>query len=168
MLLRGGRGGRGNASFKTSRNTCAPLLHSPVLHLSSGWCSGNPQNMANHSEDAGPCAEPSPACAAAHMQHGMQQAEAVLCRAPQLAEVGERGPEAWLELELRLVADVGLVGAPNAGKSTLLGTLSAAQPKIADYPFTTLVPNLGVCDLDFRSIVLADIPGAPSERSRAW
>ncbi|KAK9810624.1 hypothetical protein WJX73_005554 [Symbiochloris irregularis] len=100
LLLCGGRGGRGNASFKTMRNT-----------------------------------------------------------APQLAEVGEVGGESWLEMELRLVADVGLVGAPNAGKSTLLSTLSAARPKVADYPFTTLTPNLGVCDLDFRSTVIADIPG---------
>lgn len=100
LLLPGGRGGRGNASFKSGRNT-----------------------------------------------------------APQLAEQGEEGLELWLELELKLVADVGLVGAPNAGKSTLLGVLSSARPKIADYPFTTLVPNLGVVDVDFRSIVVADIPG---------
>ena len=80
-------------------------------------------------------------------------------RAPTLAEVGERGVEKWLSLELKVVADVGIVGCPNAGKSTLLSVLSAARPKIANYPFTTLVPNLGVCDLDMRTTVFADIPG---------
>eukprot|EP00898_Chlorokybus_atmophyticus_P006027 jgi/Chlat1/6425/Chrsp45S05944 len=103
VLIGGGRGGRGNASFKTSRN-----------------------------------------------------------KAPQLAEHGEKGREVWLELELKLVADVGIVGAPNAGKSTLLSAISAARPKIAAYPFTTLVPNLGVCAIpedDFETVVYADIPG---------
>ena len=105
--------------------------------------------------------------------------------APKMSERGEPGAEHWLNVELRLVADVGFVGVPNAGKSTLLSASSNAKPKIADYPFTTVVPNLGVCDLldDFRSpaadgkkgatvgkrgggsgsgqggLVLADIPG---------
>ena len=83
----------------------------------------------------------------------------LICRAPSLAEHGEAGEEAWLSLELKLVADVGIVGIPNAGKSTLLSVLSAAKPKIANYPFTTLVPNLGVCEQDFQSTVFADIPG---------
>lgn len=100
LLVTGGRGGRGNASFKTARNT-----------------------------------------------------------APAIAEKGEAGEEAWVDLELKVVADVGIVGIPNAGKSTLLSVVSAARPKIANYPFTTLVPNLGVCEMDFRTTVFADVPG---------
>ena len=80
-------------------------------------------------------------------------------KAPRIAEKGEPGLERWVSLELKLVADVGIIGAPNAGKSTLLSVVSAAKPKIADYPFTTLVPNLGVVELDHRQMVLADIPG---------
>ncbi|MBS3977087.1 MAG: GTPase ObgE [Syntrophomonadaceae bacterium] len=81
-------------------------------------------------------------------------------RVPELAENGEPGQERWLELELRLLADVGLIGLPNAGKSTLISIISAAKPKIADYPFTTLVPNLGVVQgQNGESFVVADIPG---------
>jgi len=100
LALRGGRGGRGNAAFRSARN-----------------------------------------------------------KAPRIAENGEPGEEAWLALELKLVADVGIVGVPNAGKSTLLSVVSAARPKIAAYPFTTVAPNLGVAEVDHRQIVLADIPG---------
>ncbi|KAI4345454.1 hypothetical protein L6164_012577 [Bauhinia variegata] len=101
LLLPGGRGGRGNASFKSGNN-----------------------------------------------------------KVPRIAENGEEGLEMWLELELKLVADVGIVGAPNAGKSTLLSVISAAKPTVANYPFTTLLPNLGVVSFDYDStMVVADLPG---------
>lgn len=82
-------------------------------------------------------------------------------RAPRFAQPGEPGEEFSIRLELKMLADAGIIGLPNAGKSTFITRVSAARPKIADYPFTTLVPNLGVMmdDMDDRRLVLADIPG---------
>jgi len=80
-------------------------------------------------------------------------------QAPRISEKGEAGQARWITLELKLLADVGIIGIPNAGKSTFLASVTAARPKIADYAFTTLMPNLGVAIVDDREIVLADIPG---------
>ena len=80
---------------------------------------------------------------------------------PEFAELGEKGQARWLDMQLKLIADVGVIGVPNAGKSSILAALTNAKPKIADYPFTTVVPNLGVCQMpgaERRTLVLLGMP----------
>jgi GTP-binding protein len=91
--------------------------------------------------------------------HGNKRFANSTRQAPRFAEQGTGGEEGWIELRLKLLADAGLIGQPNAGKSSLLGRLTRAAPKVADYPFTTISPALGVLDSEDRQVVLADIPG---------
>lgn len=91
--------------------------------------------------------------------HGNLHYVSSIRQVPNFAEKGEPGETVRAKLEMKLLADVGLIGLPNAGKSTLLSTISAAKPKIADYPFTTIIPNLGVARIDEQSFVVADMPG---------
>lgn len=91
--------------------------------------------------------------------YGNEHFKSSVRQAPRFAELGEPGEERELQLELKLVADIGIIGLPSAGKSTLISVITAAKPKIADYPFTTLVPNIGIAQIGDESLVITDIPG---------
>jgi GTP-binding protein len=153
-VLRAERGRHGQGANKTGRSGKDRLVSVPVgtlvldadrvRCLSDLVCEGQ-QFVAAHGGRGG---------------RGNLSFSSATNRAPTQCEEGLPGDALELRLELKLLADVGLLGFPNAGKSTLISRISAARPKIADYPFTTLVPNLGVVDRgDFRSFVVADIPG---------
>ena len=145
-------GQRGGASRKTGAS--APTLYIDV-----------PPGTLVRSDDGETLADLATAeatwRAATGGQGGRGNARFVSARrqTPRLAEKGAPGEARWLKLELRLLADIGIVGLPNAGKSTLLSVISNARPRIADYPFTTLEPNLGVVELNYGELVVADIPG---------
>ncbi len=180
----GGNGGNGGDVIlraDKSLNTLLAFKHQVHFKAERGGHGGSTNKQGRTGED---CIIPVPAGTAVYLRESGEQVadlildgqEAVVARGgrggrgnaafksstnqvPRVAERGEPGGELWLRLELKLIADVGTVGVPNAGKSTLLSVVSRAKPKIADYPFTTLTPNLGVVVVDHRDFVLADIPG---------
>ncbi|MBN1137037.1 MAG: GTPase ObgE [Anaerolineae bacterium] len=148
---RGGRGSGKNQQGGTGRDLFIPVPAGTVV-----YDAGSGEALADLVEDA----QQVEVARGGRGGRGNAVFASPTNQAPRLAEHGEPGQERWLRLELKLIADVGIVGVPNAGKSTLLSVVSAARPKIADYPFTTLEPNLGVVTVDgYHSFVLADVPG---------
>jgi GTP-binding protein len=153
-LFRGRRGRHGEGSNKTGRSSDELIVPVPVgtivmdedgVHQLADLTTAGQRWVAASGGDGG---------------RGNARFSSSVNRAPTRHEPGRAGEERRLRLELKLLADVGLIGFPNAGKSTLIARISAARPKIADYPFTTLEPHLGVVDAgDFKSFVVADIPG---------
>jgi len=155
-LFEAGRGAHGEGSNRTGRTGHDITLEVPIGTVVFERQADGVQQIADltHADD--------PVLIAKGGLGGRGNAQFATStnRAPRRAEPGLPGEEKDLRLQLKLLADVGLVGFPNAGKSTLISRISAAKPKIADYPFTTLVPNLGVVSLsDDRSFVVADVPG---------
>ncbi len=149
----GGRGGHGRGSNQHGRNGEPLLVTVPVGTLVRDETTGDlVADLVAHGQEA-------IVASGGRGGRGNSAFKSSTNQAPRVAELGEPGQERRLLLELKLLADVGLVGLPNAGKSTLLGAVSAARPKIADYPFTTLVPQLGVVSLGYDDFVIADIPG---------
>lgn len=179
----GGNGGKGgDVIFEASKdeNTLLGFRYSPLLYAKDG-ANGAGQNCAGKSGEnlvvkvpVGTLVRRDDGTTVADLTEDGQQAviaaggrggfgndhfKSSTRQAPKFAELGEPGDEFTAELELKLLADVGLVGLPNAGKSTFLSVVSNAKPEIADYPFTTITPNLGVATVDNYDILIADIPG---------
>lgn len=153
-IYRAERGQPGSGSLRTGRNGEAVRLRVPVGTLIKDLDTG--ESIADLDE----IGKEVVIAKGGKGGHGNTYYKSAVNQAPRKAQDGAPGETRRLSLELKLLADVGLVGHPNAGKSTMLATFSAARPKIADYPFTTLIPNLGIVKLrEFKSFVMADIPG---------
>ncbi|HNU84281.1 MAG: GTPase ObgE [Pseudomonadota bacterium] len=147
-------GGHGEGSDRTGRSSEDVVIPVPVGTVVTDDATG--EVLADLAEDGRRCV----VAKGGRGGKGNAFFATATNRAPRYAQPGEQGQERWIRLELKLLADVGVIGFPNAGKSTLVSRVSAAKPKIADYPFTTLVPNLGVVRYkNFGSFVIADIPG---------
>jgi len=147
-------GGHGEGSDRTGRSSEDVVIPVPVGTVVTDDATG--EVLADLAEDGRRCV----VAKGGRGGKGNAFFATATNRAPRYAQPGEQGEERWIRLELKLLADVGVIGFPNAGKSTLVSRVSAAKPKIADYPFTTLVPNLGVVRYkNFGSFVIADIPG---------
>ena len=159
-----GKGGGTNNKFgKTAENLVVPVPPGTVVYEIAGTGGVTPPQDRGTLSLLGDLTAPGQrlvVCKGGRGGRGNTHFKNSINQAPRTAEKGEPGEEKRLRLELKLIADIGIVGAPNAGKSTLLSVLTNAKPKIAPYPFTTLEPNLGVADVDEETtVVLADIPG---------
>ncbi len=151
---KGENGRPGSGSLKTGRSGKDTILRLPVGTIIKDLETGQP--VADLDEPGATAVF----AAGGKGGYGNDHFKSPVNQAPRIAQDGKPGEHRRISLELKLLADVGLVGLPNAGKSTILATFSAARPKIADYPFTTLVPYLGIVKLrEFKSCVMADIPG---------
>ncbi len=148
------RGENGGAQLKTGASGKDAILEVPLGTVARDFESGETEfEITEHGEER-------ILLSGGRGGKGNDHFKSSTLQAPKFAQPGEEGQEKWKILELKLLADVGLVGFPNAGKSTLLSVLSAAKPQIADYPFTTLRPNLGIVSYyDHKSFIMADIPG---------
>ncbi len=179
----GGSGGRGGSVILRADDSVASLLDLKRHPHQRGGSGTHGEGDLRHGKNGEDCIVRVPLGTVVHLEDGVMLADLVKdgqevtvasggrggrgnhalvtprLRAPTFAEQGEYGEEVTVRLEVKLIADAALIGFPNAGKSTLISTVSAAKPKIADYPFTTLQPHLGVVEIEDRDFVLADIPG---------